>query len=506
MNAIINWGVLTASLLFGLQAAASPITTTLRIKERVSMQQLAENVKNPASDHFGRFYTPEEIREVSAPSNENYQGVIDSLKAQGLTIVSESTTHLWITVRGEQSIYENLFATKVETLSNGSRKQLSAVRIPFYLSMIQGVTGLDNTRKAHPHYIKQASNMFPGGVAPSTIRTAYGFDSIYASGLTAKGIDIAIATYDSFNIENARQYYALSNISPIPSVDLVEFNGTAKYDENSAAETELDAEFSGMIAVGANIHVFTSAANSDAGELQMYTAILDDNRAKVVNYSWGSCETSVTPQHKAEMDPVFSRAAAQGVNITVASGDSGSDSCQDRTVKADWPSAHPSVVSVGGTTLSTSGGKLSETGWNGSGGGISDLWDLPAYQKSLGAPYLKRSYPDVSFNADPRSGQAIYTGAPGRGQWMIVGGTSMAAPQWAGFLALVGAARKAAGKADVGFINPIIYGMDAATRAKTFHDVVSGSNGAYSAAVGWDAVTGFGSMQADALLNYFKAL
>jgi kumamolisin len=175
-------------------------------------------------------------------------------------------------------------------------------------------------------------------------------------------------------------------------------------------------------------------------------------------------------------------------------------------VKADWPSANPAVISVGGTHLSTSGGTAAETAWRGSGGGISDLWDLPSYQSGLGAPFVKRSYPDVSFNADPNSGQAIWTGAPGMGQWMIVGGTSMAAPQWAGFLALVGQARATAGKGAVGYLNPILYGMDATTRANTMRDVTSGTNGAYQAKAGWDAVTGWGSMKADALLNYLKTL
>src|ERR1700675_1627840 len=99
--------------------------------------------------------------------------------------------------------------------------------------------------------------------------------------------------------------------------------------ENSAGETELDAEFSGMIAPGASIHVFASSQNSDAGELAMFTAILDDNRAKVVNYSWGSCDNQVSSSHQADMDKVFARAVAQGVNILNASGDSGSDCVGD---------------------------------------------------------------------------------------------------------------------------------------------------------------------------------
>ena len=108
-----------------------------------------------------------------------------------------------------------------------------------------------------------------------------------------------------------------------------------------------------------------------------------------------------------------------------------------------------------------------------------------------------RSYPDVAFNADPVTGQSIYTD----GGFQVVGGTSMAAPQWAGFLALVGAARAKAGLGDVGYINPIIYHLSASQMATAFHDVTSGSNGKYSCNAGWDAVTGFGSMNASVLLG-----
>ena len=509
MNAIIRRGALAASLLLGLQAFATPITTTIRLKERVTMEQLAQNVKNPSSDHFGRFYEPTEIRKISAPSDAQYNDLIAGLKSEGFTVVSESPTHLWITIRGEQAVYESIFNTQIQKVGPGMHRQAKAVSAPYQFSLIAGVTGLDNTRKAHPHFIRAAAspNGLPNmGISPATIKTAYGFDPIYAAGINGKGIDIAIATYDGFNIANIGQYYTDANVSPMSTADQVMFNGTPAYDPNSSAETELDAEFSGMIAMGASVHVFASATNDDAGELAVFTAILDDNRAKVANYSWGSCETQVTQAHQTEMDKVFNRAVAQGVNITIASGDSGSDSCQDGTNKADWPSGHPSVVSVGGTTFMQSGGKLSESGWSGSGGGISALWALPTWQQGLGGQYTMRSYPDVSFNADPNSGQAIYTGPPGQGQYMVIGGTSMAAPQWAGFLALVQAARIQAGKADVGFINPIIYGMSTADRAATFHDVTSGNNGLYTAGAGWDAVTGWGSMQADALLAYFKAL
>jgi subtilase family serine protease len=489
-----------------LPALAQPVTTVLKLKDRVSMQELAQNVQNPKSAHYRQFYTPAEIRALAAPSDKDYAALLQTLKNEGFAIVQQSPTHLWISVKADTQVYQSLFSVRFSPTESGSRKVLSAARVPFYLSMIESVNGLDNTHKRHAKNIiaQEVSTAIPG-VQQATIKTAYNFDPIYASGLTGQDQHIAIATYDGFHADIVRKFYALSKLSPLPTVDQVAFNGDAKFDENSAVETALDAEFAGMMAPGASVHVFASAENSDAGEMAMFTAILDDNRAKVVNYSWGSCEVGLEPAHVAEMTTVFARAVAQGVNIMVASGDSGSDSCQDGTVAADWPAGAPNVVAVGGTHFSYVGGKIAETGWTGSGGGISAIWDLPDYQNNLGGVYVKRSYPDVSFNADPASGQAVYAESNGRAGWFVIGGTSMAAPQWSGFMALVGEARAKAAKAPVGFINPIIYTMADEDRAANFHDVTAGSNGKYTAGAGWDAVTGLGTMDAGNLLTHLTA-
>lgn len=507
VNVFLRRSAAAAVLAVGVPALAQPMTAVLKLRDRVSMETLALNVQNPLSDHYKRFYTPEEIRDLAGPSQAEYDQLLALLKNQGFTVTSESPTHLWISVKGDSSKIESTFATKIQF--NGKMHQrVAALSIPMMYSLIESVGGLDNTRKAHPK-LKFDRNATPqddtsGGVPQATIKAAYGLAPLYAAGLTGKGQDIAVATYSGFHIANVQQFYQLSGLNPVPNVDQVAFNGTAVYDANSAMETELDAEFTGMIAPGANIHVFASADNSDAGELAMFTAILDDNRAKVVNYSWGSCETGLSAQHKSDMATVFARAVAQGVNIMVASGDSGSDSCQDGTTAADWPGASPNVVAVGGTTFGQNGSALAETAWSGSGGGISALWDLPTWQK-LSAPYVKRSYPDVAFNADPNSGQGVYTENNGVAGWLVIGGTSMAAPQWSGFMALVGEARAQAGKPTLGFLNPAIYGLSTTDRASDFNDVTSGSNGAYTAGPGWDAVTGWGSMNANNLLKSLEA-
>jgi len=479
---------------FAIPVFAKPITAVVRLKERVSMDTLALNVQNPYSTHYGIPYTPEEIRQVAAPAQGEYDQTLAQLRQEGFTVVSESPTHLWVTVKAEKKAFELAFATQVQLLGNGLRSHTALMSIPNRFPALAAVHGLDNTRKAFSkmkiaqHQVVQALDSSQPGVSPDAVKEAYGLNPIYSSGITGKGQHIAIATYDDFSTDDVNQFYGKLNLQPGPTVDKVTFNGVAATNNNSAMETELDAEFSGMIAPGASIHVFTSAENSDAGELAMFTAILDDNRAKVVNYSWGACEKQLTPAHQAEMAKV---------NIVIASGDSGSDSCQDGSVVADWPAANPNVIAVGGTTFSQNHGSIAESGWNGSGGGISGVWELPLWQQALGAPFTKRSYPDVSFNADPSSGQALWSS----GSWTVIGGTSMAAPQWSGFLALVGEARQTAGKQTLGFLAPIIYSFNASDKTTLFHDVTSGSNGAYTAAPGWDAVTGWGSMNGSPLLN-----
>lgn len=508
MSQFTNGSVVLLSAMMALPAFAAPVTAVLHLKERVSMEELAREVQDPRSPRYGKFFSPEEIRDISGPSTRDYQEMIDQLQQDGFKVTAKSPTRLWVAVQGDKSLFEQTFSTKLQ--AKGSRRmQMFEAQVPSRLDLVQSVVGLDSTRKAHHHYVHAQApanpnklSDAPGGISPDDIKSAYGFNALYSAGLSGKGQHVAIATYDGFNIDDVKYFY---NYYKLPTqVDQVEFNGTPKYAEGSAGETQLDAEFTGMIAPQVSVHVFASATNDDAGEAQMFTAILDDNRAKVVNYSWGSCEKQVTTTHQAEMQKIFARAVAQGVNIMAASGDSGSDGCQDGSTTADWPAANDNVVAVGGTSLTVTSGQGSETGWSGSGGGISQLFNLPDWQSSLGAPYVKRSFPDVAFNADPYTGEAVYIHNNNTAGWLVIGGTSMAAPQWSGFLALVGEARSKVGKGPLGYLNPVMYKATDAARASILNDVTSGSNGAYTAGPGWDAVTGYGSMKASPLLNYLS--
>lgn len=498
---------------------AKDIELVLRMQERVSMEKLAASVTDVDSPRYGKFYSPEEIRDIAGPLDSTYSQSVQTLKAKGFKIVGEDKTHLFVTIRASQAVVEKAFGTKLQFTDKEKafHRALQTPQIPRELNVIHSIIGLDNQRHSRPMHqtpLLQTRGSIDDpntGILPDAIKNIYGFDPIYKAGVTGVGQQIAIATYDNFHPADVTWFWGIRDITPVPQLDEVYFNGVPAVNDDSCSETELDAEFSGMIATGAQIHVFPSAHNDDSGEVQLFTAILNDNRAKVVNYSWGDCEANVTAQHFSDMNQVFARAVAQGVNIMVASGDSGSYGCsEDNTitkpgkVNAGWPAADPYVVSVGGTTI-TGGGltnSIAEWTWDGSGGGISTIFSLPSWQQNLGAPFAMRSFPDVAFNADPETGETAFVHYQNQQRWLQFGGTSIAAPQWTGFLTLVNQARGAKGA--VGYLNPIIYGMSAELKAQTFNDVTKGNNGAYKAKVGWDATTGWGSMRASDLFNFLK--
>lgn len=373
------------------------------------------------------------------------------------------------------------------------------------------ISGLNNVNAFKPQYGKTNRPTqplaHPPGLTPAQIKTAYDLDKLYAAGLTAKDQDIAIASYMDFSIDDVREYYSFYKITPLPTVDAVSFDGNATYDADSAKEAELEAELSGMIAPGAKIHVFTSAQNSESGELAMFTAILDDNRAKVVSYGWGICESNLSSTHRANMDRIFARAIAQGVNIFVASGDTGSHACGDHSLTASWPATHPNVIAVGSTLLGVdeNAKRVDEIGSTISGGGLSAFYPLPAWQSEFKAPFIRRSYPDVAFNGDPSTGQGIWIRSTenGQAQWELGQGTGASAAQWAGFMALVNQARFEKGLGSVGFISPMLYNASPIEKVSMFNDIRGGNNGGYSAGQGWDAVTGWGSMKGSAMVRFF---
>jgi kumamolisin len=213
-----------------------------------------------------------------------------------------------------------------------------------------------------------------------------------------------------------------------------------------------------------------------------------------------------SPADPSTDDPYFKEFAAQGQNLFQAAGDS-SKWTTSGTASEIYPADDPYVTSVGGTDLSTAaaaGAWSAETAWADSGGGISpDKYAIPSWQTTAaaGCASCSQSYrngPDVSANANFTyyvcADQTTCTANE-------YGGTSFAAPLWAGYLALVNQQRAVNGSSALGFINPTLYSIGTGSSYDAnFHDITSGSNG-YSATVGYDLATGWGSPNGTTLLN-----
>jgi kumamolisin len=241
--------------------------------------------------------------------------------------------------------------------------------------------------------------------------------------------------------------------------------------------------------------------STDTAIISAMTTTADGPLPGTIGCSWGW-----TPADPSTLDGYFETMAAQGQNFFAASGDSSTWSSSNEA----WPADDAHVVSVGGTdlvTASAAGPWSSETAWADSGGGISpDSIAIPSWQAASGVitssnkgSTTLRNGPDVSANAN----FTFYTCSDQTTcQANAYGGTSFAAPMWAGYIALVNQQLASNGKSAIGFIDPLIYPIGTSSSYDTdFHDITSGTSGSYSAVTGFDLVTGWGTPNGVNLIN-----
>ena len=286
----------------------------------------------------------------------------------------------------------------------------------------------------------------PTGLSPQQIANAYGVNQVTFSGgkVTGNGAGQTIAIVTAYNDPKISADLAAFDshygLSAPPSLTVTNLGATTT-DAGWALETSLDVEWAHALAPAAKILVVEAASSSLSS---LFTAVSYASRqagVSVVSMSWGTNEF----WGQWSYDSLFTTPAGHaGVTYVAASGDSGAWN------GPSYPSVSPNVLAVGGTTLALSGSSYSsESGWSGSTGGFSGLdsnWQFyevqPSYQNAalaaVGLSYGVRTTPDVSFNADPSSGVAVYdsVGYGGQTGWFQLGGTSAAAPAWAGLIAI----------------------------------------------------------------------
>ncbi len=340
------------------------------------------------------------------------------------------------------------------------------------------------------------------------ILRAYNGDSL---GLTGAGQTIAILI-DTFPADSDLKRFWKVNHLPetLNRVEKINVHGGTL--PAMEGEETLDAQWTSGIASDAKIRIYASGSLSfpdlDLALDQIIADLASEPGMRQLSISLGLGETFLgSPDGEvATENQKFLTLAAAGVNVFVSTGDAGSNPDNtghdpDGPLQAEFQSTSPNVVAVGGTRLSLNpaGAVADETGWVDGGGGKSIFFNRPPWQMGSGVPNgTERLVPDVSSVAAPETGALIIF----QGKTQQIGGTSWSAPTWAAFCALMNEARTKAGKQPLPFLNPLIYPV---MSSGSFRDITKGSNGAFSAGIGYDLVTGIGVPDLKVLTQELKS-
>lgn len=435
-------------------------------------------------------------------------------REHGLTVSSVEPGRRLVRLTGTAAQVQAAFQTKLSHYSDGRRTfraRTGALSLPAQLlPVVESILGLDTRPAAQPRLVSRPAAAAATAFLPSEVAALYRFPTT----VTGKGQCIALIELGGgyTNSDTSAAFKAMGLAAPV--VVAVPVDGGANKpapDDGADSEVALDIQVAGGAAPGARIAVYF-APNTDAGFIDAITSAVHDstNKPAVISISWGSAESNWTQQSVQSMNSALEDASTLDVSVCVACGDSlATDGVTDGKAHVDFPASSPFAIGCGGTAITTSGRSLtSEIVWNdgdsGTGGGISDLFAVPAFQRGISLPpsvndgQTRRGVPDVAGDAAPDTGyRLIVGGKPG-----VVGGTSAVAPLWAGLIALL---NEGAGH-PIGFCLPFLYSHPTLLRQITQGDNMGrGTSLGYEAGPGWNACTGLGVPMGQALFDALKA-
>ena len=482
------------------------IVVSLKLRNKADLDALTAKLMSGAAGV--KPVTSAEFMSRFAPTAAQAADVVKYLREQGFSNIEVASNNLLVTATGGAGNIRNAFKADLHEYNVNGRRAYANVTdalVPEHLSgTVLGVVGLQTVHLMHTHAQRMTA---PAAVTPQAVAgvSIPNFASIYgASSLpSATTGTIGIITAGSLTQTIADlKSFASSAGYPAPNVTTTVV-GTAGTSTSGTDEWNMDSQ-SSLAAAGGTISqmiLYNVTDLSDAALTAGYNKAVSDNKARAINVSLGGCETN-EGSVEATQDAIFQSAVAQGQMFSVSSGDSGAYECGATAGKAQsYPAVSPYVMAIGGTTLSSSGGTWqSETVWSctsasscqqsssgGAGGGPSLTESAPSWQTAAGVlgSSTMRGVPDISFDASPNSGALVLI----NGSQTQIGGTSLAAPLWAGFWTRI----QAAHGNTLAFPASTIY-SGAAANPSWFHDVTSGNQG-YAAATGWDYASGYGSVQ-----------
>jgi kumamolisin len=495
----------------------------------------------------GKRMSEAKLRQTFAPSPGNVVAITRYMQSHGFRLTSSGL--LSLSFSGDAGAARRAFGVGLSTYRSPAGRVFRApdgpVKLPAGLApLVEDVSGLDTalrlqrhvTVSTAPHVVTPscfgALNGGPG-YQPSEFATAYNHDNLLAAGGDGSGEKVGLVEFTNYrpgDITTYKNCYGLFN-----TVNPVNVNG-GPGSLYAAIEAELDIEVVISNAPGVDEVRVYQANNNVSQIIPMLDQMVADG-VTVASDSWGLCEPFLPPSFLEAESTHLELVAAAGISFFSATGDSGSSDCAAASrgaVKAlytDDPSSQPFATAVGGTTLQNTSG--ASTTWvnrtklhrGGGGGGVSQLWPMPAYQSGFSLTTgidngtkcgnfggTCRQTPDVALDANPNKGYIIYCSVVGSGcypdHWFTVGGTSASAPLMAAITADANSYSRAqpGTHARMGFANPFLYANDG-----TFMDVTTGNNNIYSASgkyfagFGYDLATGLGSPDAMALATALTA-
>jgi kumamolisin len=480
------------------------IVVVLRRKDEQQFAQMMKKIESGAAD--AKPLTRDELEQRFGASPEDIAKLKAFAAQHGLTVVREDASARTVVLSGKIEQFQKAFDVQLQHYEHQSmgrfRGRTGAISVPDDLhGIVMAVLGLDDRPQARPHFrirppFQPAKAQPASSFTPLQLASLYQFPQGDGSGQCIGIVELG----GGYRTADLDSYFSSLGVGTpkVVSVGVDQGGNHPTGDPNGPdGEVTLDIEIAGAIAPAATIAVYFTT-NSDAGFIDAVSQAVHDktNKPSVISISWGAPESVWTAQSMNAFNDVLQSAAAIGVTVCAASGDSGSsDGVGDGSDHVDFPASSPYVLACGGTSLQGSGQSVShEVVWNdgsnggATGGGVSATFPVPAWQEGLSTSAVQggkraltgRGVPDVAGDASPLTGYDVIVD----GNNTVVGGTSAVAPLWAALIARINGAKGA----PVGFVNPKLYKASGAC-----NDITQGNNGSYSATTGWDACTGLGS-------------
>lgn len=507
----------------------------LQLRNQTALDEQIRQVTDPASPSYQHYLTPEQFTQQFAPSEADYQAVINFAQANGLTVTATSPNRMLVEVTGKAANVQKAFNVTLHNYNHPTENRIffaptTEPSVPANLSILD-VSGLNSYSRPHTHLhsLKLATNapVAQGTIATSATASAGAnlgsgpigtymgndFRAAYVPGApqTGTGQKIALVQFDGYFASDIAQYEAMNGLPNISLTNIL-LNGFSGFPTFTGGEVEvsLDLEMVISMAPGLSQVLVYEGSPYNFFPNVVLNQIAVDNSAQQVSCSWGW-----TGGPSATSDQIFKQMIIQGQTFFNASGDSDAflPGEVDNPGYTGFPSSDPYITEVGGTTLTTagpSGSYVSETVWNwgieygvdgiGSSGGVSSYYAIPWWQTNVsmtvnGGSTTFRNIPDVALTADN-----VLVVADG-GVLYDAGGTSCAAPLWAGFTALVNQQAASVGRSSVGFINPSLYALaqNPSYYTNVFKDTTTGNNtwslspNQFYAVTNYDLCTGLGA-------------